>query len=353
MSVFRFLLALVFVCLLTGWARPGFAVAILHGDIVAITAENQGLRLGTGSLVHIDPVTGAKRVISTRGFVDVGLTRDGRIFAVTPFELVEVQPGTGDLRIIRDLSDLGTARALAVSPTGGLFVAYEDLATRRSGIVAIDPVSGAGSSVSSLGSFGRMTDLEFVAGDKLATLAEKPGGDRGELPMQIIDAITGISILTGTTIVQGHAEGGALGVSAAGDLVAWAALGLQGTGAWALMAGTGQTIRLNLPLYNSPDDETCIIESGDCTDQDLYRSDVAYLPDGRLLLSVNGRTGSPPWTRRLFTVDADGTGHVVTDGAFSEVQVMVPEPSTALLLLAGLLGLVMASERTPASRRRR
>jgi hypothetical protein len=134
--------------------------------------------------------------------------------------------------------------------------------------------------------------------------------------MTIIDAITGVSVLTGTTIVQGNAEGGSLGVSAAGD-VAWAAMGIQGTGAWAIVMSTGERTRLNLPLYNSPADETCIIETGDCTDQDLFRSNVAYAADGRLLLSVNGRTGSPPWTRRLFLVDADGTGQVVTDGAFS------------------------------------
>jgi hypothetical protein len=143
MAVFRFLgPALVFVYWLTGWASPGFAVAIRHGDIVAITAENQGLRLGTGSLVHIDPVTGARSVISAGGFVDVGLTRDGRFFAVTLSELVEVKPGTGEIRMVRDLSNLGTARGLAVGPSGELFVFDEDLATRLSGIEAIDPLSG-------------------------------------------------------------------------------------------------------------------------------------------------------------------------------------------------------------------
>jgi hypothetical protein len=79
---------------------------------------------------------------------------------------------------------------------------------------------------------------------------------------------------------------------------------------------------------------------------------VAYEASGQLLMSVYPN-GEPPWTTKLFRVGRDGTGHVLADGTFSEVQVMVPEPSTALLLLAGLLALAMASGRTPASRRRR
>ena len=321
------------VCLLAliGWAEPARAVAIRHGDIVAITAERWSL--AGGSLVHIDPVTGAESVISAGAYVDVGLTNDGRIFAVTDSQVVEVQPGTGDIRIVRDLSDLGTPRALAVSPTGALFVAYEDLATRLSGIETIDPVSGSGSSVSALGSFGRVADLEFIVGGKIATIAETPGGDHGELPLKIIDALTGVSVLSGPVIVQGSAVAGALGVSAAGDRVAWAATGHQGTIAWEMVVGTGVSHQIFLPLYRTP--FGACYEG--CDKNDLSRSDVAYEASGQYLMSVypNGETSG------LFRVN--GTDYVAfADGTFSEVQVMVPEPSTALLLLAGLMGLVIA-----------
>jgi hypothetical protein len=314
------------------------AVALLHGDIVAITAETWSL--AGGSLVRIDPVTGAQSVISEGAYVDVGLTHDGRIFAVTTSEVVEVQPGTGDIRIVRDLSDLGTGRALAVGPSGELFVAYEDLATRLSGIEAIDPMSGAGASLSALGTFGRVADLEFVAGSKIATIAETPGGDHGELPLEIIDAMTGVSVLSGPPIVQGNAVAGALGVSAAGDRVAWAATGHQGTTAWEMVIATGESNPIFLPLYRTP--FGACYES--CAVNDLSRSDVAYEASGDFLMSVypNGETSG------LFRVGRDEAYGAFADGTFSEVQVMVPEPSTALLLLAGLLGLAMASGRRPA-----
>jgi hypothetical protein len=343
-------LSLLYALPLILWADAARAVAILHGDIVAITSTDAGLTGGAGSLVHIDPVSGAQSVISAGEYVDVGLTHDGRIFAVTASELVEVDPGTGDLRLVRDLTDLGSAMGLAVGPTGALFVAYEDAATRLSGIETIDPVSGAGSNLSPLGTFGRVGDLEFIPGGNLAALAEKPGGDYGELNVAILDSLGGVSAIPGSVMVavQGGgsgAAGGALGVSPSGDLVAMIAYGWQGSQAKALVVATGDSINLDVPTYFN-DDGVC---QDFCSDGEyLLRSDVAYQTSGEILVSVNGFSNSPPQALSLFRVATDGTFQIVTDGAFSEVQVMVPEPSTALLLLAGLLGLAMASGRRPA-----
>ena len=318
-------------CLLTagGWAAPVSAVSLLPGDIVVIASTSQGVGEGTGSLIHIDPVSGAQSVVSPGAYVDVGLTNDGRIFAITSSQLVEVQAGTGDVRLVRDLSDLGVPTGIAVGPTGALFVAYEDTATRRSGIEAIDSGSGSGLVVSALGSFGRVTDLEFVPGGSIAALAEPPGGDAGELFIQLIDPTTGIPVSFPGVI----ARGSALGASPGGDLVAAAAFGVQGTAARVLVVDTGEVLSLNLPLFANQDG-TCPFSPA-CQD-DLIRSDVAFEGSGRILLAVNGFQGSPPWATRLFRVEADGSSQAVTDGTFSEVQVAVPEPSSAALLAWGL-----------------
>jgi hypothetical protein len=323
------LLCLVF---LGGASQPGLAVSLLPGDIVAIASTAQGVGEGTGSLIHIDPSSGAQSVLSAGAYLDVGLTHDGRIFAITSSQLVEVQASTGDLRLVRDLTDLGVPTGLAVGPAGALFVAYEDTATRRSGIQAIDPDSGAGSVLSALGSFGRVTDLEFVPGGSIAALAEPPGGDPGELFIQLVDPTTGAPISYPGVIARGSALGASLG----GDLVAAAAFGSQGTAARVLVVDTGDVLSLNLPLFAN-ERGTCPF-APDCQD-DLIRSDVAFEGSGRVLLSVNGFPGSPAWTTRLFRVEADGSSHAVTDGTFSEVQVATPEPSGRLLLAAGLLAL--------------
>ena len=144
-------------------------LALSFPALLAGTASAQlyGLTAG-GTLIRIDPATGAGTVIGTNAFGCNGLTADheGRILAgggSTADQIISIDPATGAGSVFLNTTGRPVGfgiRGMAVSPSGTLYVALSSASTTVIDTIAtIDLTTGA---YTVLGPSGR-TDIQSLA----------------------------------------------------------------------------------------------------------------------------------------------------------------------------------------------
>ena len=155
------------------------------GDILV---ADRGTFGSMGAVIRVDPVSGAQTIVSSGGLFAEGPTAiaveaDGDILVTDPVggafteaEVIRIDPVSGAQTIVSEVGSLRNPNGLAVEADGDILVSDQSAflvagsAIRRGGVIRIDPVSGAQTTVSAAGSFRDTVGVALEAdGDILAT----------------------------------------------------------------------------------------------------------------------------------------------------------------------------------------
>lgn len=332
------------------------AVTLHHNDLVGIGGEG---------IVRIDGSTGHREIISTAvAAKDIAVGYGGReVFAVTDDALYSIDPVTGSGTVLA--SGFGSLGGVAVNRLGEVFVADNIVAPYsspgfRPQVFKVDPGSGVRtlvmeSSLPDSGSAGSggwfVEDLEIVNDGYLVALGMNSYGSAGPFGCCETAGVVGFDITLDSEDVLFDSNGiqsefgrswisvNGLGVLPGGEIVS-----------------TGDH-NYNANTYGYDRDTGVVREVGYAyslrngvgeTVAGLWDLDLAATQDGRMFVShsgysaFQGHTGERYEGVHLF--DPGSGSSVLVDGeAFSpgsmlsEIQaVVIPEPSTALLLGVGL-----------------
>jgi WD40 repeat protein len=244
--------------------------------------------IGVATIALAMPVAGHSAII--------GIEWNGDVFAI--------DETTGGGALVGSSGYIQT-NALARNSTGTLYSEGDT----SSALITIDPVTGAGTLASPLTQvFGGYRAFAFSPGDVLYANGNS-GGANNEL--YTIDVSTGAVTLVGYIPFPGVQ---ALTFSPAGVLYGWDA---GGAGLITIDPSTANAADVNPGVGGSFDIQT-----------------LAFSPDG-VLYGANDS---------LFTIDlTSGAQTLVGNGPYTDIRGMefVPEPSTGLLVFAGLLGIAV------------
>jgi hypothetical protein len=373
MSVAR---GLAGMALLMGLTSIANAVTLRHDDLV-------GLDSITGAVVRVDGVTGTREIISDLvPASDFAIDHGGTaIYTVEGDSLYELDPSTGLYRTVA--SGFNDADSVAVGSDGSVFV-VDRLDFGASGSLArprvhqVDPLTGtsavrfvSGLELDTSGDPLPWTalDIEMVGDSLLVVLAE--GDVSGGNPFGYHGGgMVGFDLSSDTeSILLTEEEFGierwdsihGLGVLPSGELVASNDFNLGGV-ALAYDPATGQSRRVDARF------DLVLDEAGEIINA-LYLIDVASTSDGRTFVSGTGlgfdERAALPEEQGVFLLAEIACGacpsgvqlqpQLVGGSAFSpgstlrEIQaVVIPEPSTGLLLGLGLAGLASRRRLQPA-----
>src|SRR4051794_16218295 len=143
----RSLLALAAIVAGALMVPAGASAATLHpGDILVAGEANAG-----GSVVQVDPVTGAQTLVASGGVLQdpwgIAIAQDGQIFVADDISgVLRIDPATGAVTTVSSDPTFGPL-GLAFAPDGRLVVS--DYAAGK--IIAVDPTSGARTLIASGG----------------------------------------------------------------------------------------------------------------------------------------------------------------------------------------------------------
>ncbi|MGH0037201.1 MAG: hypothetical protein ACQGVK_19425 [Myxococcota bacterium] len=345
------------------------ALDLVHGDLVA---------LGTGDfgegIYRVDSGSGAQELIASGSFSDVALRGAHRIYATRAGEVVEVDPRTGDTRVVA--SGFSGRLSVAVNPTGTVFV-LEDEYGSAPRLHRVDPAAGTRqliltSSLPSLADPGELgiadvLDLELLDESTPIALVQgrafggsSSGGvvafDRWSGSEEILVSALDVSAVAGPTGLLGGSwsEPTGLGVTADGRVLV-ACDGDFDCGLWAYDPETGELDALGVED---------VFGVGPYGSVDWNDVDITALPDGELFISTFNRrveTEGDPALSGIHRLAEDACPHCDPDsdvaavlvdgeafsrGSWTEVQAVdaqapIPEPGAFLAFAIG--GAVVAA----------
>jgi sugar lactone lactonase YvrE len=194
-----------------------FGVTIGSGGQLYVS--DAGDQAGDGFIVRVDPVTGARTLISglgagsgdafsnIRGVVFVG----GELYVtdVANQAVYRVDPITGARTIISDATHgmgtfFGAPEGLTVDTKGNLLIADAGNQT----VVRVDPVTGNRTIVSGLGMMGTGTGFALPSGVTVDSLGKIQVADSGDLGIPALPAVFNVDPTTGNrTILSDFAHG--------------------------------------------------------------------------------------------------------------------------------------------------
>ena len=302
-------------------ASPAAGATLFPGDlVVADVAAPDG-----GALVRIDPVTGARSIISSGGEFDlpaaVALEPGGSILVLDlgptggQPQVIRVNPASGAQSVLTFGGSLVAPAGIAVGPGNAIYVTEPGDFGGTGSVVRIDPVTGAQSLVATGGS---LIDPSGIAVDAAGQLLIADYGDEGE---------------TGSVVRVDPATGGQT-VVATGQLVDPYAIAIAPDGS-AVVSELGYA-KLSEPALLRLDPENGILTFISTAGQLQDPFGVAFDSAGNIIVADADPAGG-----RILRVDPVTGEQVVLfeDAEFVPfgVAVVVPEPGAALLPGGALL----------------
>jgi hypothetical protein len=302
---------------------PAAATTLAPGDVVV-----SGSGTAATGLLRVDPVTGAQELIAPGDFGDFSLLGTGTIYALSGDAVVAIDTATGSQQTVSSGGDLVAPTGIAVDAGGRVFVSDHQALGGAGAVFEIDVVTGAQSALM-FGSFLQQnyatdrshTDLEISPGGALILLDPGPAfSDGGDV--WSIDVVTGAATSLYTDPLSCCTAGTTgLGVAPNGDIYISNGLALN-TYVLRIDAVTGLTTIVG------------DVRSGGAIVLELLNTDIAIGHLGRGFITDEGR-GIFPWDVTPW-IDAPGGSFAVGTGHFNEVQIIVPEPASALLCALGV-----------------
>jgi hypothetical protein len=165
----------------------GIAIAA-NGDLFVVDAE----AFGGGAVIRVNPLTGAQTTVSSGGsFVfpeRIAIAANGDLIVVDPEAfggpcpggcggVIRVDPVTGAQTTVSSGGSFSDPVGVAIAPNGDILVVDSGAFGGPGGIIRVDPVTGAQTTVSSAGSFFTPAGIAIAAnGDFLVADADAFGG---------------------------------------------------------------------------------------------------------------------------------------------------------------------------------
>ncbi len=325
---------------------PCAAVLLEPGDIVVVNKDDASLGFGgLGNLVRVNPTTGQQTLISTGGSlydpVYAAMAPDGQIDVVNEQagggqlgNVVRVDPTTGAQTIISSDGYLLNSEGIAIDSHGNLIVAVKDDAALGFGgpgaLIRINPTTGQQTVISTAGNFADPVGVAIAKDGQLFVVDDEAFGSPGAVFR--VDPTTGTQTVISAAGFFENPEG--IAIDATGDLIVVD----KGNASHP----PGKLIRVN-PLTGAQS----LIASGGRL---FSPTGVAINADGTFIV-VDEQAGSSDALGSVIRVDPiTGSQTTISSGGYflnsigdaivPEALPVVPEPSSLLLLGAGLLGLV-------------
>lgn len=368
-------IALCLFALLFG--APVSAATLVPGDLV-------GVRYGVG-LVRVDGTTGAQELITSQTFSDIAVAAGGNvIYGVRDGSLLAVDPATGaetpvasGFDALVGVAENGHGEVFVVDVVEGP-VGQNGSPSPLPRLYRVDAGTGAvefvlesalqGALDPSRPGYTEIDDFEWAGGDRFALLAEGAGfgavGTSAGVVLFDAGAATEEILFSALSISQDgilHRSGSGvgefsnvtgLGVRADGDVLATCD-GDYDCGLWTYDFDAGAVRALGKADAVYAPDGTLL--------GDLAQVDVTETADGRMFVAPGSRRidgGLDPGLIGILPVlpgtcsdCAAGSDYAAAPvaglpfsagGGWTEIQAVIPEPSTALCLAAALLSLAFA-----------
>jgi hypothetical protein len=309
------------------WPAAAAGTTLAPGDVVVSSLGFSGPPAG---LVRVDPVTHGYELIAAGDFADFSPHGTGTIYAVQGNAVVAVDVASGSQHVVSSGGMLVAPSGIAVHDGGRLFVSDYEALGGDGAIFEIDPSSGTQSVLTSGGFLASdgFTDLEMLPGGDLILLDRHPDEPAFQADVWRIDWNTGAGTLLYEDADDLFTAGTTgLGVAPTGDIYVSNGFSMN-THVLKVDPITGNAIVVGSITIPAP----YFI--------DLPGTDIAIRADGTGFMSANAR-GVFEWDGA--PLHNDGIGFV--DGAFNEVQIVLPEPASALLCALGLAWMSVRARR--------
>jgi hypothetical protein len=315
-------------------ASSASAVSLLPGDILASGTGT----VGTG-IIRVDPVSGAQALVAAGDFGDFAMGPNF-VYAISGNAVVRIEPLSGIQTTLTQGGYLSAPTGLSLGPSGEIFVLLQtpDGYSADPGpavVVRVDPFTGM-QTLHSVGGGGLVRvvhDLEADPNGNGIILGERVGPVLNQ-----VDAVSGLQ--TEIPLEGSGFQDRSLGVTPSGDIYFADSGGGGGHQVYRVDHLTGEQTNVGtLFIFHDPDAEHY---------SDLLAADVVFDASGRVLIGttavLNYGTGGPLVPSGIFVIPYGQQPNPtpLTEGVFNELQIVqnlvIPEPSTGLLVAFGLIG---------------
>jgi hypothetical protein len=305
------------------WPCLAAATTLAPGDVLV-----SGAGTSATGLLRVDRTTGTQELIAPGDFGDFSLHGTGTVYALSGTAVVAIDTATGSQQTVSSGGDLVAPTGIAVDTSGRVFVSDHQALGGTGAIFEIDVATGAQSVLVSGALLAQNyatdrvhTDLEISPGGALILLDPGPAfSDGGDVWR--IDTLTRATTSLYTDPLSCCTAGTTgLGVAPNGDIYISNGLALN-TYVLKIDAVTGETTIAG------------DVQSQSAISVELQTTDIAIDHSGRGFITDEGR-GVFPWDVTP-QIDAPGGAFAIGSGHFNEVQIVVPEPASALLCVLGV-----------------